>query len=115
SWAAGSFHPLVGGLGLGVGDLILAVNGRPAEKGLPLERLLSGDKQDAFVITYRKKGQKAAETRAVPALYAEQELLYRDWVEANRRHVHEASKGRLGYVHIPNMGPRGYAEFFRYF
>ena len=34
-------------------------------------------------------------------------------MEGNRRHVHEATEGRVGYVHIPDMGPRGYAEFHR--
>ena len=40
---------------------------------------------------------------------------YREWVEQNRAVVHEKSKGRVGYVHIPNMGPWGYAEFHRYY
>ena len=38
---------------------------------------------------------------------------YREWVDANRRHVHEVTDGRVGYVHIPDMGPHGYAEFHR--
>ena len=38
---------------------------------------------------------------------------YREWVEANRAQVHEATDGRVGYVHVPDMGARGYAEFHR--
>ena len=38
---------------------------------------------------------------------------YREWVETNRRRVHDATGGRVGYVHIPDMGARGYAEFHR--
>jgi tricorn protease len=38
---------------------------------------------------------------------------YRAWIEANRRRVHEATDGRVGYVHIPDMGVSGYAEFHR--
>ena len=38
---------------------------------------------------------------------------YRAWIEANRRRVHEATNGRVGYVHIPDMGVSGYAEFHR--
>ena len=30
------------------------------------------------------------------------------WVETNRRLVHEATDGRVGYVHIPDMGAHGY-------
>ena len=42
-------------------------------------------------------------------------LRYRDWVESNRNYVHKKSKNKIGYVHIPDMGPEGYAEFHRYF
>lgn len=38
---------------------------------------------------------------------------YRQWVNDNRRRVHQASGGRIGYVHIPDMGATGYAEFHR--
>jgi tricorn protease len=36
-------------------------------------------------------------------------------VENNRRRVHEATDGRVGYIHVPNMGPLGYSEFHRGF
>jgi tricorn protease len=38
---------------------------------------------------------------------------YRGWVERNRRRVHAASDGRVGYVHVPDMAATGYAEFHR--
>ena len=40
---------------------------------------------------------------------------YRAWVEANRAWVHEASGGRVGYFHLPDMMSAGFAEFHRYF
>ena len=49
-------------------------------------------------------------TDSVPFLKA-----HRDWVEKNRAYVHEKSGGKFGYVHIPNMGAIGYAEFHRYY
>ena len=51
----------------------------------------------------------------VRCLVSETAARYRDWVEANRRRVHEATGGRVGYVHIPDMGANGYAEFHRGF
>jgi tricorn protease len=56
-----------------------------------------------------------AKTRSVivRTLASETPARYRAWVEDNRRRVHEATDGRVGYVHIPDMGPRGYAEFHR--
>jgi len=49
----------------------------------------------------------------VRTLMSETPARYRALVEHNRRRVHEASDGQVGYVHIPDMGPRGYAEFHR--
>jgi tricorn protease len=40
---------------------------------------------------------------------------YRDWVESNRSIVHKLSQGRVGYIHVPNMRAKGYAEFHRSF
>jgi tricorn protease len=52
-------------------------------------------------------------TVTVEALADETPARYREWVEANRRYVHEVTDGRVGYVHIPDMMARGYAEFHR--
>ncbi|MCX6047223.1 MAG: PDZ domain-containing protein [Chloroflexi bacterium] len=49
----------------------------------------------------------------VAAIYNETGARYRAWVEKNRQRVHEATNGRMGYVHIPDMGATGYAEFHR--
>jgi tricorn protease len=42
-------------------------------------------------------------------------IRYREWVERNREWVHERTSGRCGYLHIPDMGPWGFAEFHRLF
>lgn len=49
----------------------------------------------------------------VRALDDETPLRYADWVERNRRAVHERSGGRVAYVHVPDMGATGYGEFHR--
>ena len=52
------------------------------------------------------KGGKVSRTPrvvTVTALKDETPLRYRDWVESNREYVHGKSKGRVGYVHIPNL------------
>jgi tricorn protease len=50
---------------------------------------------------------------SVRAIGDEGPARYRRWVEENRRRVHAASDGRIGYVHVPDMGAFGYAEFHR--
>jgi tricorn protease len=49
----------------------------------------------------------------VKALGSETPVRYRDWVEDNRRAVHQATEGKVGYLHIPDMGIDGFAEFHR--
>ena len=40
-------------------------------------------------------------------------LRYQAWVAERRAYVRERSGGRLGYVHLPDQGSRGWAEFHR--
>jgi len=101
------------GLGIAVGDEILAVDGEPlASDAGPAAKLVHTAGRDVRLIV-RHAGE--VRTLAVRTMRDEQPMRYRDWVEANRARVHAASKGRLGYVHVPNMGPLGYSEFHRYY
>jgi tricorn protease len=45
----------------------------------------------------------------------EDDLLYLEWVLRNRQRVEQRSGGRLGYLHIPDMGPGGLAEWIKWF
>jgi len=42
-------------------------------------------------------------------------LIYLDWVNRNRRKVGEMSGGRIGYIHIPDMGAAGIREFIKWY
>jgi tricorn protease len=59
--------------------------------------------------------QHVTRTVLVKTLKNETEARYREWVEQKRQQVHTATQERVGYLHIPNMGPAGYAEFHRYY
>jgi tricorn protease len=105
-------------VGLKPGDEILYVgNDRLGPTVSPYERLtnLAGREVRLTVRRRRGRGWSPDETVTVRTLGDESALRYRDWVEGNRRRVHEASNGRIGYVHVPDMGPAGYAEFHRYY
>jgi tricorn protease len=96
------------------GDVLLAVNGRPLGGDVtPGERLVNLAEQE-ILLTVRR-GDDPPRTVAVRAVADERPARYREWVEANRRAVHAATGGRVGYIHIPDMGPVGYAEFHRGF
>ena len=45
----------------------------------------------------------------------EESLRYLEWVNHNRDKVAEMTGGRVGYLHLPNMGASGIAEFIKWF
>ncbi len=115
SWIPSASSPLAApGIDVKVGDRLLAVEGtRVDAKTSPFAALV--DRAGRPVRLIVRRGRRKAHTVVVDTLRNEFGLRYRDWVEANRTRVHEETNGRVGYVHIPDMGPRGYAEFHRYY
>jgi tricorn protease len=45
----------------------------------------------------------------------ERNLIYLDWVNHNRDAVSKATNGRVGYIHIPDMGAAGIREFLKFY
>ena len=68
-----------------------------------------------LILTYLTVDGDEPVTVTVKTLSNEFPLYYRQWVENNRSRVHESTGGKVGYVHIPDMGSRGFSEFHRYF
>jgi tricorn protease len=115
SWDPEADSPLAQpGLGVKEGDYILAVGGRRATKECSLDELLI-NYAGADVMLTIKFGDGTRKAVPVRALRSERDLRYRNWVETNRRYVHEKTDGRIGYLHIPDMGAWGFAEFHRNF
>jgi tricorn protease len=110
---AGADSPLRGpGVGVRAGETLLAINGHAIGFDQSPGSLLvhqAGTEVSLTVIDAR--GQRRDVT--VRTLRSEHRARYREWVERNRRKVHAATGGRIGYLHIPDMGPRGYSEFHR--
>jgi tricorn protease len=46
---------------------------------------------------------------------SETQLIYLDWVTANRRRVDSMTNGRVGYLHLPDMGAEGIREFIKWY
>ena len=99
------------------GDVILSVNGQPVGAGESAatvgQRLVNLADQEVRLLL--RRGDDQPHTVVVRPLSDESGLRYREWVEANRAAVHAASDGKIGYIHIPDMGPDGFAEFHRGF
>jgi tricorn protease len=113
SWNRESDSPLAQpGLDVREGDLVTSIAGKRLTREITPDRLLvnGANKEIALTLRNRKNDERSI---VVKALGSEASLRYRAWVEANRRYVHERTDGRIGYVHIPDMGPHGFAEFHR--
>lgn len=122
------------GVNAEAGDVLLAIDGQRLNKDVSPQQLLvnragvevqltlacSNDSSPQDSKAQNKGGDEesqAGTTRIVlvKTLRNEMQARYREWVEMNRRRVHEETDGRVGYVHVPDMGAFGYAEFHRYY
>jgi tricorn protease len=113
-WDEGTSSPLARpGIHVKSGDRLIAVNMRKVNGKVSPQRLLVNQAGNEICLTFAGAGGGEPRTVTVKTLDNEMPARYREWVEENRRRVHEATDGRVGYIHIPNMGPRGYAEFHR--
>lgn len=116
SWDPDRDSPLrTVGARLKEGDSILAVGGQPVSETVSPQSLLVNRAGQAVELTVGDGQGRRPRAVVVKALREESQARYREWVESNRALVHEATGGRVGYVHIPDMGPPGYSEFHRYY
>lgn len=103
------------GLGLNVGDVITAVNGRPTADAPHILELLRGQAGRQVLLDV-KQGDKAVQRIVTPvAAMRENQLRYNDWRVSRARAVEQAGAGRIGYVHLRAMGPADIADFVREF
>lgn len=116
SWDLSEASPLAApGVGVKAGDTVLAVNGRPVGADVTPAMLLVNQAGLAVELTVGDSSGQHLRRVVVTTLADEQPLRYREWVLDNRDRVHDDSEDRVGYVHVPDMGPAGYAEFHRSF
>ncbi len=115
-WNEKATSPLAAlGINVRAGDIVLAIGGQRLSRSLtPHQALVHQAKQEVLITVAGSNGGEPR-TVTVKTLRSEWAARYRDWVEGNRQRVHSATHGRIGYLHIPDMGPRGYAEFHRGF
>lgn len=88
-----------------VGDALVAVDGHAVNASTNLDDLLSyrTGKQTRLTIAPKAGAPHEVTVRPV-SLGTEKGLLYRAWVESRRAYVNRVSGGRLGYVHMYDMG-----------
>jgi tricorn protease len=116
AWDPENAPPLMRpGVNASEGMLITVINGRPVDLANSPAALLVNQAEQEVSLTLAQSDGSNPRRVTVKPLKDESRLRYREWVENNRRWVHEKGGNRIGYLHIPDMSPWGYAEFHRYF
>ncbi len=97
------------------GDEVLAVDGRSVDRTTDVDELLANRIGKRTEVRIAPRGDAAAARTVVvqPVDRAtEEQLRYRAWVATRRAYVERISGGRLGYVHVYDMGPDALAKFY---
>ena len=103
------------GVDVHVGDYVLSINGRELRAGTdPYELLQAPANQPVEWRVSATADGKSPRTIRYQPLASETGLLYLAWVAGNRARVDTLSHGRLGYIHIPDMGEAGIREFIKW-
>lgn len=95
------------------GYYIISVDGKEAKSDINFYSLLENKNKVVEVMVNTKPQKEGAIKVLVNPIKSEMALRYRVWVDENRQKVANLSNGKIGYVHIPDMGESGLKEFGR--
>lgn len=101
------------GTGIREGAVLTHVDGRPVDPVAGPYPLLTAAGGTTVELTFRPAGGGQPRRIAILPLVDERPLRYQDWVAKRREVVRELSGGKCGYLHIPDMGGSGWAQFNR--
>ena len=104
------------GVDAGVGDYVLAIDGEELlGSDNPYRMLLHRADRPVRLTLNAEPAFEGARDVAFTPVTEERSLRYLAEVEDNRRKVSEMTDGRVGYLHIPDMGAQGIQEFVKWF
>ncbi len=104
------------GVNVSAGEYVLAIDGEELKANDDPYRLLRNKADHTVQLTVNKTpSMEGSRTVSYRPITDESNLIYLDWINANRRRVSEATGGRVGYIHIPDMGAAGIREFIKWY
>jgi tricorn protease len=96
------------------GDYLLAIDGHDLVAADNPYQLLRGKADNPVQLKVNSKPlSEGARTTSFRPITTEVHLVYLDWVTRNRDLVSRATDGKVGYIHLPDMGENGIREFIR--
>ena len=104
------------GVNVSVGDYVLAIDGEELKANDDPYRLLRNKADNPVSLTLNKTPtMQGARTVSYRPITDESNLLYLSWTNGNREKVAKATNGRVGYLHVPDMGAAGIREFIKWY
>jgi tricorn protease len=104
------------GVNVRVGDYVLAIDGEEVIASTNPYRLLRGKASRAVRMTVNAKPTFDGSREVVFQPVADEtKLRYLAMVLGNREKVSKLSDGKLGYIHVPDMGADGIYEFIKWY
>jgi len=99
-----------------VGDYVMAIDGEDLKAPDNPYRLLryKADRPVTLTLNTRPVADGARQVTYRP-ITSETELVYYNWVANNWHRVDSMTQGRVGYLHLPDMGSDGINEFIKWF
>lgn len=94
---------------LKAGDVITAIDGQAIKAGQDYHQFLAGKAGKKILVTFRTAaGQEVSEVIKAISAGAQENLLTKRWVRRRAEMVDKLSSGKLGYVHIAEMGDEAF-------
>lgn len=104
------------GVNVAEGEYLLAIDGMALRADEDPYALLRGKADRPVQLTVNSRpSPDGARTVTFTPVTDESDLAYLDWTQRNRQIVDKLSGGRVGYLHIPDMGAPGIREFIKWY
>ncbi len=97
------------------GQVILSINGQKLDENNSPGSLLVNQAGSEVELEIASPGIDNSRKVVVKTIKDERKIRYRQWVRTNRELVSTKSDNKIGYIHIPDMGPYGFSEFNKYY
>jgi tricorn protease len=104
------------GVNANVGDYILQINGENVTADKDIYQHLRNRADNPVSLTVNSTPTlTGARQISYRPITDESNLIYFDWITANRNRVAQMTNGRVGYIHVPDMGANGIREFIKWY
>ncbi|MDF1548599.1 MAG: PDZ domain-containing protein [Bacteroidales bacterium] len=117
NWSKPTKSPLTEiGVNAKEGDYIVAIDGQSTKNMKNIYQALVNKAGNQVRISLNNKAsEQGSHVETVIPTDDESQLYYLKWVNENIEKVNRASNGKVGYIHIPDMGVDGLNEFVKYY